>query len=162
MDMTKVWTAQHGWVYLHAIVDCCTRELVSWALDLRGRSDEAIGCLDQAVAERRIRAGRLTLGTYNGTQFTLRPFRRHLSARGIAHRRGGYRDPESQAFIESWSGQFKRRMAWRAEWESLDQARSDTAPYVNDYHHRPHSGLRYQTPPNVAQTWWDALHNEAT
>ena len=25
-----------------------------------------------------------------------------LSALGIAHRRGGYRDPESQAFIESW------------------------------------------------------------
>jgi putative transposase len=21
-DMTKVWTAQHGWVYLHAIIDC--------------------------------------------------------------------------------------------------------------------------------------------
>ncbi len=28
MDMTKVRTAQHGWVYLHATVDCCTRELV--------------------------------------------------------------------------------------------------------------------------------------
>jgi len=27
VDMTKVWTAQHGWVYLHAIVDCCTREV---------------------------------------------------------------------------------------------------------------------------------------
>ena len=26
-DMTKVWTAQHGWVYLHAIIDCCTREI---------------------------------------------------------------------------------------------------------------------------------------
>ena len=26
MDMTKVWTAAHGWVYLHAIVDCCTRQ----------------------------------------------------------------------------------------------------------------------------------------
>lgn len=42
MDMTKVWTAQHGWVYLHAIVDCCTRELVAWTLDVRTRSSEAI------------------------------------------------------------------------------------------------------------------------
>ena len=24
MDMTKVWTAQHGWVYLHTIIDCCS------------------------------------------------------------------------------------------------------------------------------------------
>jgi hypothetical protein len=27
MDMTKVWTAQRGWVNLRAIVDCRTREL---------------------------------------------------------------------------------------------------------------------------------------
>jgi transposase InsO family protein len=29
MDMTKVWTAAHGWVYLHVIVDCCTREIAA-------------------------------------------------------------------------------------------------------------------------------------
>jgi len=162
MDMTKVWTAQHGWVYLHAIIDCCTRELVAWTLDLRGRTDEAIGCVDQAVLERQIQPHTLTLGSDNGTQFTSRPFRQHLTDRGIDHRRGGYRDPESKAFIESWFGQFKKRVAWRAEWESLDQARSDIAKYVNEYHHRPHSGLRYRTPAEVATTWREALHNPAT
>lgn len=120
MDMTKVWTAQHGWVYLHAIVDCCTRELVAWTLDVRTRSAEAIGCVEIAVIERGVRPQTLTLGTDNGSQFTSRDFRKHLSARGITHRRGGYRDPESQAFIESWFGQFKKRVAWRAEWESLE------------------------------------------
>ena len=35
MDMTKVWTAAHGSVYLHVIIDCCTREVVGWSLDLR-------------------------------------------------------------------------------------------------------------------------------
>jgi transposase InsO family protein len=25
MDMTSVWVAEHGWVYLNAIIDCCTR-----------------------------------------------------------------------------------------------------------------------------------------
>ncbi|MEZ5282549.1 MAG: IS3 family transposase [Acidimicrobiales bacterium] len=161
MDATKVWTAQHGWVYLHAIVDCCTRELVAWTLDLRGRTDEAVACVEQAVFERRVRLGRLTLGTDNGTQFTSRGFRRHLSARGITHRRGGYRDPESRAFIESWFGQSKRRCAWRAEWESINQARRDITTYITDYHHRPHSGLKYQTPAQVAQTW-RTLNNSAT
>jgi hypothetical protein len=33
------------------------------------------------------------------------------------HRRGGYRDPESQAFIESWFGKLKQRLAWRSELE---------------------------------------------
>ena len=37
MDMTKVWTAEHGWVYLHAIADCCTQEIAGWSIDPRPR-----------------------------------------------------------------------------------------------------------------------------
>jgi putative transposase len=109
MDMTKVWTAAHGWVYLHVIVDCCTREIAGWTVDVRTRSNEAIACVDAALLARNVPPRRLVLGTDNGSQFTARDFRRHLSARGVTHRRGGYRDPESQAFIESWFGQFKKR-----------------------------------------------------
>lgn len=93
-----------------------------------------------------VSAGTLTLGTDNGAQFTSRGFRRHLSDRGITHRRSGYRDPESQAFIESRFGQFKKRVAWRAEWETIDQARKEITEYIDTYPHRPHSGLRYRTP----------------
>ena len=89
----------------------------------------------------------------NGTRFTSSGFRKHLSARGVTHRRGGYRDPESQSFIGSWFGQFKKRCAWRSEWESIDQARRDIADSISTYHHRPHSGLAYLTPAEVAQTW---------
>ena len=123
LDMTKVWTAAHGWVYLHVAVDCCTREVACWRVDLRTRSEEAIACIEQGLLTRAVPPGRLTLGTDNGSQFTSRDFRKHLSARGVTHRRGGYRDPESQAFIESWFGQFKKRCAWRAEWETIEHAR---------------------------------------
>ena len=153
LDMTKVWTAQHGWVYLHAIIDCCTREITGWSLELRCRDDEAIACVEVAVWARGIRPGQLTLGTDNGSQFTSRDFRKHLSARGITHRRGGYRDPESQAFIESWFGQFKKRLAWRSAWESLDQARKEISDYIDGYQHRPHSRLAYRTPAEVAASW---------
>jgi putative transposase len=64
-------------------------------LELRCRDDEAIACAEAAVLARGVQPGRLTLGTDNGSQFTSREVRRHLSARGITHRRGGYRDPES-------------------------------------------------------------------
>src|SRR5262249_21187621 len=30
LDMTSVWVAEHGWTYLMAIIDCCTRETVAW------------------------------------------------------------------------------------------------------------------------------------
>ena len=155
LDMTSVWVAEHGWCYLNAIVDCCTREIVGWSLELRCRADEAIQVVEQAVAAYGIQEGELTLGSDNGSAFTARRFRARLAELGIRHRRGGYRDPESQAFIESWFGKLKEREVWLNEYETLDQARQGIGGYVDRYHHRPHSGLNYRTPHEVARTWED-------
>jgi putative transposase len=155
MDMTSIWVAEHGWTYLNAAIDCCTREITAWSLDVRCRADEAITVLDAAVAERGIAPGTLTLGTDNGSAFTGKRFRARLAEHGVTHRRGGYRDPESQAFIESWFGKLKQRCVWREEFETIDQARAAIAAYITSYHHRPHSGLGYKTPAQVAGTWKD-------
>ena len=156
LDMTSIWVAEHGWVYLNAIIDCCTREIVGWDLTIRCRAVEAIAVIQRAVAEQGIRPGTLTLGTDNGSAFTARATRLVLSALGVAHRRGGYRDPESQAFIESWFRYLKERCVWRHEFETLDQAREVIAAYIDHYHDRPHSRLNYLTPTEVRQTWDDA------
>jgi len=155
LDMTSVWVAEHGWTYLNAIIDCCTREITGWSLELRCRTEEAIELVDWAALARAIEPGELTLGTDNGSAFTSRAFRTRLGELGISHRRGGYRDPESQAFIESWFGKLKERLVWRSEFETLEHARKEIATYIDCYHHRPHSGLRYRTPAEVRQTWDD-------
>jgi putative transposase len=155
LDMTSVWVAEHGWCYLNAAIDCCTREITAWALDVRCRAPEAIAVIQAAAADRGIEPGRLTLGTDNGSAFTSRAFRARLSELGVTHRRGGYRDPESQAFIESWFGKLKQRCVWREEFETLDHARAAVNAYVDGYHHRPHSRLAYRTPREVAATWED-------
>ncbi len=164
LDMTAIWVAEHGWVYLNAIIDCCTREIVGWELSLRCRAVEAIAVIEDAVTGQGISPGTLTLGTDNGSAFTARATRLVLSGLGVAHRRGGYRDPESQAFIESWFSKLKERCLWRHEFETLDQAREVIAAYIDHYHQRPHSGLNYKTPAEVRQTWDDAtgqLHKQA-
>src|SRR5215203_2930641 len=125
LDMTSVWVAEHGWVYLMAAIDCCTREITAWHLETRCRAREAITLIERAAAERGIAPGMLTLGTDNGSAFTARAFKAVLSGLGIAHRRGGYRDPESQAFIESWFGKLKERCVWRAEYETLERPHRD-------------------------------------
>lgn len=155
LDMTSVWVAEHGWTYLMAMIDCCTREIVGWQLELRCRTQEAITTIERAAAAHGIDAGELTLGSDNGSAFTARRFKARLAEQGIRHRRGGYRDPESQAFIESWFGKLKEREVWLNEYETLDDARRGIAGYVERYHHRPHSGLDYKTPLEVRQTWED-------
>jgi putative transposase len=155
LDMTSVWVAEHGWCFLNAAIDCCTREITAWGLDVRCRAAEAIAVVDDAIADRRVTPGTLTLGTDNGTAFTSRAFRARLADHGITHRRGGYRDPESQAFIESWFSKLKQRCVWRDEFETLDEAREKIGTYIDRYHHRPHSRLAYRTPREVAATWKD-------
>jgi len=155
LDMTSVWVAEHGWCYLNAIIDCCTREIVAWQLELRCRADEAIAVVENAAAVHGIQPGELVLGSDNGSAFTARRFRAKLAQLEITHRRGGYRDPESQALIESWFAKLKERCIWLHEFETLEQAREVIAAYVDRYHDRPHSGLAYRTPVEVAQTWKD-------
>jgi putative transposase len=155
LDMTSVWVAEHGWTYLMAIIDCCTREIVGWQLELRCRADEAITVVERAAALYGIAAGELVLGSDNGSAFTARRFLSRLGELEITHRRGGYRDPESQAFIESWFGKLKEREVWLNEYETLDDARRGIGGYVDRYHHRPHSGLNYRSPDEVRRTWED-------
>ena len=155
LDMSSVWVAEHGWCYLMAMIDCCTREIVAWHLELRCRADEAIALVERAARAYGIEPGELVLGSDNGSAFTARRFRETLSGLEIRHRRGGYRDPESQAFIESWFGKLKEREVWLNEYETLDDARRGIGGYVDRYHHRPHSGLDYRTPTEVRKTWED-------
>ena len=108
--------------------------------------------IKRALDEQAILPGTLTLGTDNGSAFTAHSTRLAISALGVTHRRGGYRDPESQAFIESWFRYLKERCVWRNEFETLDQAKEVIATYIDHYHHRPHSRLNYQTPREVRAT----------
>jgi putative transposase len=149
MDMTSVWVAEHGWCSLNAAIDCCTREIAGFSLELRCRAEEAIAVVDRAVAGHGVEPGELVLGTDNGTAYTSRRFRARLKDLGIAHRRGGYRDPES------WFSKLKERLVWRSEFETLDQAREGIQGYIDRYHRRPHSGLGYRTPLEVRATWDD-------
>ena len=157
LDMTSIWVAQHGWVYLMASIDCLTREIVGWHIELRCRADEAISLMEKAADAQGIAPGMLTLGTDNGSAFTARKSSAVLSHLWIAHRRGGYRDPESQAFIESWFGKLKERLIWRTEFETLDEARKEVSRYIDSYHDRPHSGLDYRTP-NEVRFEWDSVN----
>ena len=112
--------------------------------------------IERAVAEQGIRPGMLTLGTDNGSAFCARATGLVMSGLGVSHRRGGYRDPESQAFIESWFRYLKERSVWRQEFETLDQAREVIAAYIDHYHDRPHSRLDNRTPREVRATRDDA------
>jgi len=66
VDMTRASTAARIWVYLRVIVDCCTREVCGWTIDMRTRSTEAIVCVEALLLKRPVSAQMRTLGTDTG------------------------------------------------------------------------------------------------
>ena len=62
LDMTNLWVAEHGWRYLSAAIDCRTREICGWTLDLRRGAPEAIAVINAAALERGVVPGELPLG----------------------------------------------------------------------------------------------------
>ena len=89
---------------------------------VRCRAEEAITLVEQAAAAHGIQKGELTLGSDNGSAFTARRFKARLAEQGIRHRRGGYRDPESQGLHRKLARETERSEVWLNEYETRDQA----------------------------------------
>jgi len=143
-DLTKILTAQ-GWAYLVVYMDCYTREIVSWCLSERCRTQETLTGLYEAVAARKPEG--LTILTDNGPQFTSRLYEGELSSLGITHRRTAYNHPEANGMVERFFRSLKEEEVWQNEYESLAEARGRIGAWIMFYNkERPHMALGYRTP----------------
>src|SRR5271170_5923233 len=165
-DMTKIWAGPAvGWAYLVCVIDCCTREIVSWNLSHRCRTEEALAAVEQAVLERLPAGSRqasVTLTTDNGTQFTSSRFMETLNRLGITHRRTAYHHPEGNSYIERFHRSLKEEEVWTSEYRSLDGARASIARWIQEYNHdRPHRGVGNRTPYEAFLAFAVDLKNQA-
>jgi len=165
-DMTKIWAGPAaGWAYLVRVIDCCTREIVSWNLSHRCRTEEALDAVEQAVLARLpegSRDARVTLTTDNGTQFTSTRFIETLNRLGITHRRTAYNHPQGNSYIERFHRSLKEEEVWTAEYRNLQEARASIARWIQEYNHdRPHRGVGNRTPHEAFLSFAVDLKNEA-
>jgi putative transposase len=148
-DMTKIWAGPTvGWAYLVSVIDCCTREIVSWNLSNRCRTEEALDAVEQAVLARIPEGSReasVTLTTDNGTQFTSARFIETLNS-----------------YIERFHRSLKEEEVWTAEYRSVQEARESIARWIQEYNHdRPHRGVGNLTPREAFLSFAAVLKNEA-
>ena len=164
-DMTKIWAGPTvGWAYLVSVIDCCTREIVSWNLSQRCRTEEALDAVEQAVLVRLpegSREARVTLTTDNGTQFTSTRFIATLNRLGITHRRTAYNHPEGNSYIERFHRSLKEEEVWIAEYRDVQEARASIARWIQEYNHdRPHRGVQNRTPHEAFLAFATDLNSE--
>lgn len=158
IDLTKIWVNNTGWMYLFAIIDCFTREIVGWCFNFFASAKESLKALEMAVNNHfpcGVADGvSLILNSDNGCQFGARRFQSAVKAFGFTFTRTGYDSPQENAFIESFFGKLKEEEVWIKEYDSIFSAEQSIAEWICKYNHeRIHSSLNYLTPVEFKEEW---------
>jgi putative transposase len=145
-DITYLPTRE-GWLYLAAVEDLHSRQIVGWAMGERIDSRLVVEALEMAVARRRPGAG-LMAHSDRGSQYASEHYRCLLEKHGITcsmSRRGNCWD---NAPMESFFATLKKELVHGEDYPSRAAARASVFEYIEVFYNRVrrHSALGYQSP----------------
>jgi putative transposase len=136
-----------GWLYLAAIEDLATREIVGWSMADHLRAGLCVDALVMALQRRRPPRG-LVHHSDRGGQYAAEPYRRALERHGIEQsmsRRGNCLD---NAPMESFFASLKKERVNEARFRTREAARAAVFDYIEVFYNRQrlHSAIDYRTP----------------
>jgi putative transposase len=138
-DITYVSTHE-GWLYLAAVIDLYSRQVVGWSTGSRIDTQLVLDALHMAVWRRRP-SGMVVVHSDQGCQFTSHEWQRFLSSHNLEpsmSRRGNCHD---NAVAESFFQLLKRERIRRKTYATRQEARSDVFSYIEMFYNpiRRHS-----------------------
>jgi putative transposase len=150
-DITYLPTRE-GWLYLAAVEDLYSRQVVGWAMGERIDSRLVVEALAMAVRRRCPGAG-LVAHSDRGSQYASEHYRRRLADQGITcsmSRRGNCWD---NAPMESFFASLKKELVHGADYQTRAAARASVFEYIEVFYNRVrrHSALGYQSPADYEQ-----------
>jgi transposase InsO family protein len=149
-DITYLPIRRGGFVYLAALMDRFSRDIVGWHVASHMKEPLVLAALRQAIRVRQPRAG-LVHHTDRGGQYAGGTYRAVLQRSGILQSMSRADNCYDNAFMESCWGTFKTEMA-NADYDSEAAARDEVSRYVYYYRfERKHSSLGYLTPAKFAR-----------
>ncbi len=136
-----------GWLYLAAIEDLATREVVGWSMADHLRAGLCVDALVMALQRRRPGEGPIHRSD-RGAQYAAEPYRRVLERHGAKQsmsRRGNCLD---NAPMESFFASLKKEHVHHARFRTREEARAAVFDYIEIFYNRRrlHSALGYRTP----------------
>jgi putative transposase len=136
-----------GWLYLAAIKDMASREIVGWSMADHLRTGLCIDALVMALQRHHPPRG-LIHHSDRGVQYAAEPYRAVLERHGIVQsmsRRGNCLD---NAPMESVFASLKTEQVHQAHYHTRAEARAALFDYLEVFYNRQrlHSGLGYRTP----------------
>jgi putative transposase len=150
----QVWLADisyiptdEGWLYLAAIKDMATRQIVGWSMASHLKADLCIDALVMAL--QRCQPGKgLIHHSDRGVQYAAAPYRAVLERHGIVQsmsRRGNCLD---NAPMESFFASLKKEYVHQACFGTREEAKAAVFDYIEVFYNRQrlNSAIGYRTP----------------
>ena len=153
-DITYIWTNE-GWVYLAAVKDLYSKEIVGYALNKRMTADLVCEALNNAIKYKRPARG-LIVHSDRGSQYCSHQYRQTIEKQGFTgsmSRKGNCYD---NAPIESFWGQLKNELIYHKVYETRDEAIKDVVRYIEIFYNRQRiqKGLGFKSPTQVFQDFY--------
>ena len=145
-DITYVPTDE-GWLYVAAVKDMATCEIVGWGMEATLHSPVAERALEMAIQRHRPPEG-LVHHSDRGVQYASGPYRKILNRHKLVasmSRKGNCLD---NAPMESFFGSLKTELVHRTRFRTRDEARRAIFEYIEVWYNRRrrHSAIGYITP----------------
>jgi putative transposase len=145
-DITYVATDE-GWLYLAAVKDMATREIVGWSMADHLKSSLGENALRMAIQHHAPPAG-LIHHSDRGVQYACGSYRRILDRHEIRASMSRKGDCLDKAPMESFFGSLKTELVYRTRFRTRQEAKAALFEYIEIFYNRRrrHSGIGYRTP----------------
>ena len=150
-DITYLPTSE-GWLYLAAVQDAYSRQIVGWSMATHMRASLVVDALNMALARRRPPPG-LIHHSDHGSQYVSLAFGRAAGQAGIAVSMGSRGDAYDNAVAETFFATLKKELVNRRSWPSRLELQSAVFEYVEAFYNRQrrHSTLGMLSPATYEQ-----------
>lgn len=145
-DITYVWTAE-GWLYLAAVEDLYSRQIVGWSMGSRIDSRLVVDALEMALARRQPGEG-LVAHSDRGSQYASVQYQGLLARHGITCSMSRRANCWDNSPMESFFASLKKELVHDENYATRTEARASLFEYIEMFYNRirRHSSLGYKSP----------------
>jgi putative transposase len=153
-DITYIATDE-GWLYLAAVKDLFTREIVGWAMHSRMQAQLVGRALFMAARSKRPPAG-LIAHSDRGSQYASEDYTRRLKQFGLVQSMSRKGNCWDNAPMESWFASLKKGLVHLRRFTTREQARAEIFEYIEVFYNRirRHSRLGNVAPATFTKHWF--------
>lgn len=145
-DITYIPTME-GWLYLATVIDCCTKEVIGYAMGDHYRTPLITRAIRNAARNRKL-ADQAIFHSDRGSNYLSDEYASVLAELGLRRSAGQSGSCFDNAMAESFFGVLKNELVSRTTYPTREAARQDITRYIEFWYNRRrlHSALGYRPP----------------